>query len=66
MSLHSTWVCQFAFEYSCVGKQELTLEFILGFKNEIYLAKIKWANIQWSLYCPRQLEEVARKCVESG
>lgn len=28
----SAWVFQFGFKYSCVGKQGLTLKFILGFK----------------------------------
>ena len=27
------WVYQFGFEYSCVGIQELILEFILGFNK---------------------------------
>lgn len=54
-------------EYSRVAKQELILELILGVQNVRFtLLKLNWGQHSIEFAFPRQLGEVAKKCVEPG
>lgn len=50
-----------------MAKQELILELILGVKKMRFtLLKLNWGQHSIEFAFPRQLEEVAKKCVELG